>query len=238
MAAAAFDPVAFIYALVGAPPPSPSPSPPPAARPFDPLALLKKFSGRGGAAPARAPPSAYEAWMGFLHAVNWRERNMLLLGAALLGYAALVFATRRAPNAQIALFLATCGAVYCAQYANALFAARWREAGWTQDYFDARGVFVSSVFSAPMLVIAFAQLVRAARGGACPAAGVGAAARPSAALTPFAPPALAPSPALRAARGRAHDDHGQARRPAPQVPRRKGGGKEGRVTARGCRAGA
>jgi hypothetical protein len=73
--------------------------------------------------------------------------------------AALAVLTRRRPNAQLALFLALCGVVYAAQYLNAYARPRWRELGFTQNYFDSRGVFISFLFSLPLLAICLGQMV-------------------------------------------------------------------------------
>ena len=130
---------------------------------FDPVALMKRILGNSTSdGRVRRETSAYEAFMGFTHAINWKERNMLFLYCFLVGYAILLVVTRKNINVRLALFIATCGLVYSAQYMNAFFAhnERWVALGWTQDYFDKNGVFMSSVFCAPLLFIAFVQLVR------------------------------------------------------------------------------
>ncbi len=124
--------------------------------------LSKILAGSRTVRPA-SEGTAWEALLGFYHAVNWGERNMLALYAGLGAYATAVVLTRRAPNAQLALFLGTCAAIYGASAGNAFFAARWRAWGWSQNYFDKSGVFVASVYCAPLLVLAFAQLLYALR---------------------------------------------------------------------------
>jgi hypothetical protein len=104
--------------------------------------------------------SLYETLMGFYHAVRWEEPWVRGLLCAHVLYAALVVATRRHANLQFALFLVTCGAVYAAQPLNGYLHRNWRALGFTQDYFDPRGVFLSCLYSAPLLLLAFAQLVR------------------------------------------------------------------------------
>lgn len=70
-------------------------------------------------------------------------------------------ATRTRPNFQIGLFLAICAAVYAAQFLNAYGARHWRALGLTQNYFDDRGVFISFLYSLPLLSAAGFQMVRA-----------------------------------------------------------------------------
>lgn len=84
--------------------------------------------------------------------------SLLAVHAAI---ALLALLTRRKPNVQAAMFLVVCGAVYSAQYLNGALARRWRELGFTQDYFDDRGVFISFVYSLPLLVMCGAMMVRA-----------------------------------------------------------------------------
>lgn len=120
---------------------------------------------RGNAKTARlaSEGSAWEALVGFYHAVNWGERNLLIYYALLLAYVVAVVRARKSANAQLALFLVTCGGVWAAGAGNRFFALRWRALGWTQNYFDKNGVFVASVYCAPLLLLAFAQLLYSLR---------------------------------------------------------------------------
>jgi len=52
--------------------------------------------------------------------------------------------------------------VYSAEWLNRLGSTHWRSFA-TQNYFDERGVFISVLFSAPLLVIAFGLLINALR---------------------------------------------------------------------------
>jgi hypothetical protein len=78
---------------------------------------------------------------------------LLALYAFHLIWMLLCFRLRSWPNAHFVLFLATCGAVYGAQYINIYLAQHWRRVGFSQNYFDARGVWISVCYSAPLLVV-------------------------------------------------------------------------------------
>ena len=60
------------------------------------------------------------------------------------------------------LLVCILGMVYVAEYLNTFAAARWREfAG--QNYFDKRGVFISVMYSAPLLCASMFLLLNALR---------------------------------------------------------------------------
>lgn len=129
------------------------------------VSTLLKTQKREGRAQVHSASegSACEALVGFVNAVNWRERNMLLLLSFLLVYAFVVVRehvrAKKSVNLQIALFLVTCGGIWVAQYGNAFFAKNWRAWGWSQNYFDKNGVFAASVYCAPLCLLAFVQLI-------------------------------------------------------------------------------
>lgn len=104
--------------------------------------------------------TAYEAFMGFYHAVRWRDPGVLALLGFHVVFALTCLLVRRHPNAHIAMFLLACGLCYSATHLNALLAVHWRDCGFSQNYFDKHGVFMSSLFCAPLLLVVFAQMVR------------------------------------------------------------------------------
>ena len=134
-----------------------------------------------------ASRSLYSDAMGFYHAVNWTERWLHALAGAHVLLWALIVATRRATDVQMVLLfvIRACraarrhrardarmctslthrcpravGMVYSAERLNSLGSQHWREFA-SQDYFDKHGVFISLVFSAPLLGAAFFILVNA-----------------------------------------------------------------------------
>ena len=129
-------------------------------------AILKQLLA-GNRAIRKGPEiTFYESAMGFYHAVRWTEPWVAGLLCAHLLYACVLFLSRRNANLQLCLLFCTCGLVYAAQPLNGYLHAHWRQLGFTQDYFDPRGVFMSCLYSTPLLLMAFAQMV-----GFCPRSG-------------------------------------------------------------------
>lgn len=123
--------------------------------------LRKMFpNGTGGVRPQRGGSSdLYPVLMGFLHAVNWREPGVW---GPLVFYLVLLIAavaTRNRWGVQLSIFLFSCGAVAVAPLFNKYARAHWRELGYTQNYFDERGIFVITLHCTPLLIIAFVQLL-------------------------------------------------------------------------------
>lgn len=110
--------------------------------------------------------TAYEAFMGFYHAVTWRDPGVIGLLAFHAVYALACLLVCRHPTVHIGMFLLTCALSYSATYLNTFLAAHWRDFGFSQNYFDKHGVFMSSLFCAPLLLVAFSQMVSEEWGGA------------------------------------------------------------------------
>lgn len=116
--------------------------------------LVQKLSAefRSGLRPA------YDNFMGFFHAIDWKEPFLL----GLLSFHALLFIvaiiSRKNTNFQMLLFLLALGGVYQAEMLNKLLGENWRSFT-TQNYFDPRGVFLSTIWSTPLLFIAIIILV-------------------------------------------------------------------------------
>lgn len=116
--------------------------------------LVEKLSAefRSGLKPA------YENFMGFFHAIDWKEPWLIGLLSFHVLLLVVVFASRRNINFQMCLFLLALGGVYLAERLNHFLADNWRSfAG--QNYFDAHGLFLSVLWSGPLLVIAIIILV-------------------------------------------------------------------------------
>ncbi|RID45723.1 hypothetical protein BRARA_I02427 [Brassica rapa] len=98
--------------------------------------LVQKLSGelRTGLQPA------YENFIGFFHAIDWKEPWIMGLMAFHALFLLVTLLSRRRLNFHMFLFLFSCN-----------FS--------TQNYFDPHGVFVSVLWSGPLLVIAMIILI-------------------------------------------------------------------------------
>jgi len=117
---------------------------------------MERFRKEQGAHRARL----LDGWCGFAAAVRWTEPLVLGLLAAQLALLAAAVLTRKRWNVQTGIFVAALGMVYAAERINALGAAHWRKFA-TQNYFDKRGVFMSALWSAPLMLTACAVMVLA-----------------------------------------------------------------------------
>ncbi|KAJ8287386.1 hypothetical protein COCON_G00000450 [Conger conger] len=86
----------------------------------------------------------------FLLSIQWSESWLIGLGLFHALCFAVTLVTLRFYRAQICHFLIMVGMVYSAEYINEAAALNWRSFSRYQ-YFDSRGMFISLVFSAPLL---------------------------------------------------------------------------------------
>ncbi|KAJ4895050.1 Uncharacterized protein Rs2_21844 [Raphanus sativus] len=116
--------------------------------------LVHKLSGelRTGLQPA------YENFIGFFHAIDWKEPWIV----GLMAFHALVLivtlVSRRHLNFHMFLFLLSLGGVYFAESLNRVLRKNWKSFS-TQNYFDPHGAFLSVLWSGPLLVIAIIILI-------------------------------------------------------------------------------
>jgi transmembrane protein 18 len=89
-----------------------------------------------------------------------------LLGIALFHVTLWILALslRKNNDAQMALLASTCAIVYSTQYFNSYATDHWQALGFTQNYFESSGLFLSVVVSAPLLLLAAFQLFSSLRG--------------------------------------------------------------------------
>ena len=97
---------------------------------------------------------------GFYHAVDWREPFFTYLLGFHVTVALLAVATRRSFGAQVSLMLFIAIAVLSAERVNAVLRQHFRSFT-KQNYFDKHGVFMSVVFSVPLLIVLGFQLFSA-----------------------------------------------------------------------------
>ncbi|WCJ44114.1 Transmembrane protein 18 [Euphorbia peplus] len=116
--------------------------------------LFQKLSSefRSGLTPA------YDNFIGFFHAIDWTEPWLIsLLGFHFTLLIVSIF-SRKHINFQMCLFLLALGGVYFAERLNKILAGNWKSFA-KQNYFDPHGVFLSSLWSGPLLAIAIIVLI-------------------------------------------------------------------------------
>ena len=102
--------------------------------------------------------SLQEIVYGFYYAVDWSQywlRGLFVFYAILL---ILIFLSRDILSVQVILFLGICSAVFLTEKLNTVLHEHWQEFA-DQDYFDESGVFLCTIYSAPLLIIGFIQVV-------------------------------------------------------------------------------
>ncbi|XP_036340563.1 transmembrane protein 18 [Rhagoletis pomonella] len=87
----------------------------------------------------------------YLASIDWKDP--WLIGLMLLHVLITVttLMTRNSSNFQVVLFLILLSAAYCTENINEYAAARWQSFS-KQQYFDSNGLFISTVFSMPILL--------------------------------------------------------------------------------------
>ncbi|XP_078163456.1 tmem18 [Carex rostrata] len=110
--------------------------------------LLQRVSSelRSGFAPA------VDNLLGFFHAIDWKEPWLIGLLSFYVVLLLVVIFSRRRVNFQLFLsFLAFLG-VYMAERINTFLGENWKSFS-SQNYFDPSGVFISVLWSGPLILI-------------------------------------------------------------------------------------
>ncbi|KAJ0959646.1 putative transmembrane protein [Helianthus annuus] len=101
---------------------------------------------------------AMDNFIGFFHAIDWKEPWLVGLLAFHFMVLIIIFTSRKNINFQMYLFLLSLAGVYLAERLNTVLSENWKSfAG--QNYFDRHGVFLSVLWSGPLLVFATIILV-------------------------------------------------------------------------------
>ncbi|KAK4276062.1 hypothetical protein QN277_019052 [Acacia crassicarpa] len=101
---------------------------------------------------------AIDNFLGFFHAIDWKEPWLMGLLAFHVVLLLVVIISRKQTNFQMCLFLLALAGVYLAERLNSFLGKNWKSfAG--QNYFDSQGLFLSVLWSGPLLVIAMIILI-------------------------------------------------------------------------------
>ncbi|KAI4358041.1 hypothetical protein L6164_001951 [Bauhinia variegata] len=116
--------------------------------------LVQKFSSelRAGLHPA------YENFIGFFHSIDWKEPWLIGLLAFHVVLLLVAVISRKNTNFQMILFLSALAGVYLAEKLNNILGKNWKSFS-SQNYFDPNGLFMSVLWSGPLLVIAMIILI-------------------------------------------------------------------------------
>ncbi|KMZ70682.1 Transmembrane protein 18 [Zostera marina] len=95
---------------------------------------------------------AYVNFLGFFHAIDWKEPWLIgLLSFHFLLLLTVIF-SRKNVNFQAFLSFFSFSAVYLAERINRFLGVRWKMFA-RQNYFDSHGLFISTLWSGPLLII-------------------------------------------------------------------------------------
>ncbi|CAL5203373.1 unnamed protein product [Lathyrus oleraceus] len=101
---------------------------------------------------------AYDNFLGFFHAIDWKEPWLLGLLSFYVVLLLVTIISRKNTNFQMCLFLLTLAGVYLAERLNSFLGGNWKSFS-SQNYFDPSGVFISVLWSGPLLVLAMIILI-------------------------------------------------------------------------------
>ncbi|WOL03553.1 transmembrane protein 18 [Canna indica] len=110
--------------------------------------LFEKLSAelRSGFGPA------VDNFVGFFHAINWKEPWLLCLLSFHLILLLITILSRKNINFQLCLSLLAFSGVYFAERINSFLGNNWKSFS-SQNYFDPHGLFISVLWSGPLLII-------------------------------------------------------------------------------------
>jgi hypothetical protein len=107
---------------------------------------------------SKAPSDFKEHYQAFISAINWNETFIYYLLLFHIILLIIMLLTRKNIDIQCGIFFIICISIYLSERINT-----WCHNNWqlftTQDYFDKQGVFSSIMFSGPLLLILFIQLL-------------------------------------------------------------------------------
>jgi hypothetical protein len=103
-------------------------------------------------------PHVTETVVGFVHAVSWTEPWLMCLIVFHTSLLVLSIVSRKHSNLQMGLFFLVLLGVFSTERLNSFLQRHWRRFAY-RPYFDSHGMFLSAVWSGPLLVVSSLILV-------------------------------------------------------------------------------
>ncbi|XP_008783402.1 transmembrane protein 18 [Phoenix dactylifera] len=116
--------------------------------------LFEKLSGelRSGFRPA------VDNFVGFFHAIDWKEPWLICLLLFHLSLLLTTIISRKNVNFQLCLSILAFTGVYLAERINNFMGKHWKSFA-SQNYFDPHGLFISVLWSGPLLFVTIVIVV-------------------------------------------------------------------------------
>jgi transmembrane protein 18 len=106
----------------------------------------------------KAPTDAYQGWVAFSSAIDWKETWIVSLLTFHVLLFILIVVTRKRLGVQSCIFFFISILVRLAERINTYCSSHWQDFS-TQNYFDKNGIFAGVLFSAPLLAMCLMMLV-------------------------------------------------------------------------------
>ncbi|PKA64773.1 hypothetical protein AXF42_Ash016804 [Apostasia shenzhenica] len=101
---------------------------------------------------------AVDGFVGFFHAIDWKEPWLICLLLFHITLLVIAIMSRKKINFQLCLSILAFAGVYLAERINTLLAKNWKKFSG-QNYFDPNGLFISVLWSGPLLFLSIIIVV-------------------------------------------------------------------------------
>ncbi|KAJ0976903.1 hypothetical protein J5N97_012377 [Dioscorea zingiberensis] len=101
---------------------------------------------------------AIDNFIGFYHAIDWKEPWLICLLLFEFTLVLTTILTRRNDKVQLLLFIMAFSGIYFAERLNNFLRGNWKSFA-KQNYFDSHGLFISVIWSGPLLLLSMLIVV-------------------------------------------------------------------------------
>lgn len=101
---------------------------------------------------------AVDNFVGFFHAIDWKEPWLICVLLLHLSVLLITIISRKNVNFQLCLSMLVFTGVYLAERINSFLGKHWKSFA-SQNYFDPHGLFISVLWSGPLLFVAIIIVV-------------------------------------------------------------------------------